>query len=110
MRKAFGIVFAALYIACGFATFFVLPTFHAIYNDLLGGDQHLPCITRLVLNLTPFGWLAISILTASILLLLNKRHKSPWPNISFSILLCVGLVLVAVFLLVPLTGTIGKLN
>ena len=98
-------IFAGVCLACGAYFFVVIPKFLAIYKDLYGPDVSLPLLTRVVVGVTPLGWLVLAGIMAALVILRDVRGRGAWlPNwVAVLIFLVTGLFVV-VALCLPLTA------
>jgi hypothetical protein len=104
-------VFAAVYLFAGACSFVVLPRFRTIYQDLYGADLSLPFLTRLVLGITPLGWLLLACTLAALLIWKDVRGRSAMlPNWAALVILLASGLLVVVALFVPLIVDIDSME
>ena len=94
---------AGLFLVTNVVPFVVGPKFEAIFATMWKG-RPLPGLTQLLLALTPWCWLLISIALA-VLILAKDRKKWRLPNPLFALLLICGLMATVVALFLPVVST-----
>lgn len=105
------VVIGACHLVIGGALAYAVSRFGEIYTDLLSADAALPTLTRIVLALTPDGWIVVGVLSAALLIskdLVPSLRKIPnWPFVVALLLVGMGGV-IALFL--PLMGIIREIG
>jgi type II secretory pathway component PulF len=109
MRRT-SIMTAVALIVMGGGLGHVAPKFGEIFSELYAGELALPALTQIVLALAPFGWVALGVVGALIVIVkdiaLPSRKLPNWPYVIA--LFAIGAT-AAVALFLPMIVTIGEM-
>jgi len=92
MRRT-SIMTAVALIVMGGGLGHVAPKFGEIFSELYAGELALPALTQIVLALAPFGWVALGVVGALIVIVkdiaLPSRKLPNWPYVVNAVLECI---------------------